>query len=138
MVYCWTREHGHAWPAELERKLRDCRHLSRAPRCSRARDCNAWRATAQAKRLAWPWNLDTRPRPQGCHNPWRFHVVQSLEHAPPAVAFPPVGSHEHVTYTGAIAAATTKASRKPCITLKRRIYGCRTTVRMVYWYIPLF
>jgi len=133
-------EHGHAWPAELQRKLRDCRHLSRAPRCMQPRTRLERLARNGASQPAGrgPWNLDTRPRPQGCPSPWRFHVVQSLEHAPPAVAFPPVGSHEHVTYTGAIAAATTKASRKPCITLKRRIYGCRTTVRMVYWYIPLF
>jgi len=57
-------EHGHAWPAELERKLRDCRHLSRAPRCMQPRTRLERLARNGASQPAGrgPWNLDTRPR----------------------------------------------------------------------------
>lgn len=78
-------------PAESKRKLRDRRHLSRAPRCSRARHWNAW-----------PWNLVTRLRARVSQSMACFHVVQSraknMRRHRPSRFLPRVASHEHLTY----------------------------------------
>jgi hypothetical protein len=134
MVYCWTREHGHAWMAGRIRA-----EAARLPalvagaslRCSRARDWNAWPATAQANRLGgWPWNhIGHTPTPARVSQPTAYS--RSSESGTCA-AGRRVSSRRkprtpHLHRLLAIAAATTKASRQPCITLKRRICGCRGT-----------